>query len=59
MGLKSRAYTAGIERIFDLMTNPEMSKEHFCKRWEVSEESYYRYKRLIRDRLYMYKVTRL
>lgn len=55
-GLES--YTAGIERIFDLMMNPDMSRQRFCEKWEVSKRSYSRYKAYIRDRLYMYEIRR-
>ena len=52
------AYTAGIERIFDLMTNPDMSRKRFCEKWEVSRKTFFRYKAYIKDRLFMYEIRR-
>lgn len=48
-----------IERIFDLMTHPDMTVKQFCEKWEVSRPTYYRYKAYIKDRLFLYKVTRV
>ena len=54
-----KPHICSIERLFDLMTNPDMTRKQFCEKWEVSRNTYYRYKTYIRDRLYMYEITRV
>ena len=47
-----------IERLLDLMTNPKIKMTDYCRKWEVSRRTFYRDKVYVRDRLYMYQVTR-
>ena len=52
--MRNRETLFNLERILDLMSNPNMTEKDFCRKWEVSRRTYYRYKAYITDRLYIY-----
>ena len=54
--MNKRNQIASVECLLWLMMNPECTEKQFCDKWEKTRTTFYRMKRYIRDRLFMYEV---